>query len=313
MMITKIKPYNPSASEFESGWHVLDAKGKVLGRLATEAAMLLMGKHRPGYVPHMLSGDFVVIVNASEVTVTGNKAEQIVYKRHSQKPGNLKEIPFNRVRERFPERVIEHAVRGMLPKNKLGERMIRRLKVYAGEEHPHASQITWTERRPEREAAAAEKTAEEARNRAERRRQAAARRDIAAEAAAKAAPTGTEAEKPAAEETDTKKTTRGRAAAKAEAPEGTAAVAEPEVSEASEGDKAEKKPATRRRSPSRSSSSKPEGSSSTRRRSTSSATKSAGGRPGTSRSRSSSSSKPASSSGAKRPTIRRRSSDSKGK
>ena len=195
-MVTKIKPYNPSASELVSDWHVIDASGKVLGRLASETAMLLMGKHRPGYVPHMLSGDFVVITNAAEVLVTGNKADQIVYKRHSQKPGKLKEIPFRRVQEKFPERIIEHAVRGMLPRNKLGERMIRRLKVYAGEEHPHVSQLTWTERRPEREVELAAKAEEEAKKKAEARKRALAKREIAASAAAKSAAPSTEEDAP---------------------------------------------------------------------------------------------------------------------
>jgi len=128
--------------------------------------------------------------------VTGNKADQIVYKRHSQRPGKLKEIPFKRVQAKFPERIIEHAVRGMLPKNKLGERMIRRLKVYAGEEHPHVSQLTWTEHRPERDAIAAVKAEEEADNRAENRRLSVARAEIAASAAAKVAATEPETANP---------------------------------------------------------------------------------------------------------------------
>jgi len=216
-MVTKLKPYNPSAGDLEADWHVLDARGQILGRLATQAATLLMGKHRPNYVPHMISGDFVIITNAAEVATSGNKAEQIVYKRHSQKPGNLKEIPFRRVQETFPERIIEHAVRGMLPKNKLGERMIRRLKVYAGEEHPHASQIAWTEKRPERDAIAAAKAEEIARDRAASRELAAAKKDIAETAAAKApkaeAAAATEApakKKPSARATATKKATAAK-------------------------------------------------------------------------------------------------------
>ena len=182
-MVTRIKPYNPSADELVGDWHVIDARGKVLGRLATEVAMLLMGKHRPGYVPHLLSGDFVVVTNAADIVLTGNKASQIVYRRHEfTRSGHLKEIPLSRVQEKFPERVIEHAVRGMLPRNRLGERMIRRLKVYPGEEHPHAAQVTGTERRPEREAAQAEKAAEAARKAAERKERAAAKAEIAADA-----------------------------------------------------------------------------------------------------------------------------------
>lgn len=191
-MVTKIKLYNPSASELVSDWHLLDARGKVLGRFASHVAKLLMGKHRPEYVPHMLSGDFVVVTNAAEVVTTGNKADQIVFKRHSQRPGKLKEIPFKKVQEKFPERIIEHAVRGMLPKNKLGDRMIRRLKVYAGEDHPHVSQLTWSEHRPERDAVAAIKAEEEANKRAENRRLTVARREIAASAATKVAASDSE-------------------------------------------------------------------------------------------------------------------------
>jgi large subunit ribosomal protein L13 len=187
-MVTKLKPYNPSADELVSDWHVIDAKGKVLGRLATEVAMHLMGKHRPGYVPHMLSGDFVVVTNAADIVLTGNKAEQIVYTRHEfNRSGHIKQVPLLKVQEKFPERIVEHAVRGMLPRNRLGERMIRRLKVYAGEAHPHAAQVIGAERRPEREAAQAEKAAEAARKAAERKERAAAKVDIAAEAKGKAA------------------------------------------------------------------------------------------------------------------------------
>jgi large subunit ribosomal protein L13 len=214
-MVTKLKPYNPSVSDLEADWHVLDARGQILGRLATQAAMLLMGKHRPEYVPHMLSGDFVVITNAAEVATSGNKADHITYMRHSQKPGNLKEIPFRRVQEAFPERIIEHAVRGMLPKNKLGERMIRRLKVYAGEEHPHASQLAWTAQRPEREAAEAAKAEEAARSRAASKTRAAAKKEIAESATAKAEVSTTEkapAKKPSARATAAKKPAKKAAA-----------------------------------------------------------------------------------------------------
>ncbi len=247
-MVTKLKPYNPSASDLVADWHVLDAKGKVLGRIASEAATLLMGKHRPTYVPHMLSGDFVVIINAAEVMVTGNKADQIVYRRHSQKPGKLKEIPYRRVQDKFPERVIEHAVRGMLPKNKLGERMIRRLKVYAGEEHPHESQLTWTAGRPEREAAAAAEAEEVARKRAEQRKRAAAKKEIAAEATAKNAEPDVAEEKP--------KRSRRTPAKKADKTEAAAAtaVAEPESGESEE--KAVEKPAAEKKTPARRSSGK---------------------------------------------------------
>jgi len=154
-MVTNIKQYNPSVSAVVSDWQVIDASGQVLGRLATQVATLLMGKHRPTYVPHMLSGDFVIVINASEVKVTGLKAEKKVYKRHSQYPGNLKEIPYTRMQERHPERIIELAVKGMLPKSKLGRQMLKRLKIYSGAEHPHSAQVLGSERREIREAAAA--------------------------------------------------------------------------------------------------------------------------------------------------------------
>ena len=140
-MITRLKPYNPSASDLEAAWHVIDADGQVLGRLATDIAMKLMGKNKPGYVPHMLSGDYVVIVNAEKIKVTGKKAEQKEYIRHSQYPGNRKVIPYERMLERHPERNLTAAVKGMLPRNKLGRHMLGRLKVYAGPEHPHSAQV----------------------------------------------------------------------------------------------------------------------------------------------------------------------------
>jgi large subunit ribosomal protein L13 len=158
-MVTKLKHYNPRASELVNDWQVLDASGQVLGRLATQVATFLMGKHKPTYVPHMLTGDFVVVINAKEIRITGLKAEQKIYKRHSQYPGNLREIPYARMQERQPERIIELAVKGMLPKNKLGRKMLGRLKVYAGVEHPHEAQILGSERREAREEAAAVKAA----------------------------------------------------------------------------------------------------------------------------------------------------------
>ena len=153
-MVTKLKQYNPRASEIVNDWQVVDAEGQVLGRLATQVATFLMGKHKPTYVPHMLTGDFVVVINASKIKVTGLKAEQKIYKRYSQYPGTLKEIPYSRMHERQPTRIIELAVKGMLPKNKLGRQMMTRMKIYAGAEHPHEAQILGSDRREEREAAA---------------------------------------------------------------------------------------------------------------------------------------------------------------
>ena len=140
-MTTKLKPYNPKASELEAEWKVVDADGQILGRLATQIAWTLMGKHKPGYVPHLLTGDYVVVINAEKIRVTGKKAEQKLYLRHSQYPGNLKKIPYTRMQENHPDRIIQHAVKGMLPKTKLGRKMLGRLKVYSGAEHPHEAQV----------------------------------------------------------------------------------------------------------------------------------------------------------------------------
>ena len=146
MTTTLNQTYNPRISDLPAYWHVVDAEDQVLGRMASDIAVKLMGKHRPQYVPHLLSGDFVIVVNAAKVRVTGKKAGQKKYRRHSGYPGNLKEVPYSRMIERTPARVIELAVRGMLPKNKLGRKALRRLKVYAGPEHPHEAQIVGSER-----------------------------------------------------------------------------------------------------------------------------------------------------------------------
>jgi large subunit ribosomal protein L13 len=121
-------------------WHVIDAKGRVLGRVATAAARLLQGKHKPTYTPFLDTGDHVVVVNAASVKLTGRKDDQKVYRRHSGYEGGLREERARIVRQRRPERLVEEAVRGMLPKTKLGEAMYRKLKVYAGPDHPHAAQ-----------------------------------------------------------------------------------------------------------------------------------------------------------------------------
>lgn len=140
-MVQRLKPYNPRESDLERGWHVIDAADKVLGRLASEVAVKLMGKDKPGYAPHLLSGDFVVVTNAAKVKVTGRKADQKVYVRHNQYPGHRKEVPYAKEITLHPDRVILHAVRGMLPRTKLGNQMITRLKVYPGPEHPHSAQV----------------------------------------------------------------------------------------------------------------------------------------------------------------------------
>jgi large subunit ribosomal protein L13 len=125
----------------ESGrWHVIDADGQVLGRIATAAARLLQGKHKAAYTPFIDTGDHVVVVNAAKVKLTGRKEDQKIYRQHSGYEGGLREERARTVRQRHPERLVEEAVRGMLPKTKLGEAMYRKLKVYAGPEHPHAAQ-----------------------------------------------------------------------------------------------------------------------------------------------------------------------------
>jgi len=226
-MVTKLKQYNPKASDIVNDWQVVDADGQVLGRLASQVAMYLMGKHKPTYVPHMLTGDFVVVINASKIKVTGAKAEQKIYKRHSQYPGNLKEIPYARMQERQPTRIIELAVRGMLPKSKLGRQMMTRLKIYAGAEHPHSAQVLGSEKRPAREAAAAAKaeaaaaTAKPAAKKAAPKKASAPKAEAAAvateavetaEAAPKKAPAkkATAAKKPAAKKPAAKKATAAK-------------------------------------------------------------------------------------------------------
>ncbi len=126
--------------DVERVWFVVDAKGKILGRLASEVAQVLRGKHKPSFTPHVDGGDFVVIVNAGQIELTGRKRESKVYYRHTGFPGGIRSITAGRLLETRPERAIEHAVRGMLPKGRLGRRMLRKLKVYAGAEHPHAAQ-----------------------------------------------------------------------------------------------------------------------------------------------------------------------------
>ena len=121
-------------------WYVVDAEGKTLGRLASQIASRLRGKHKAEYTPHVDTGDYIVVVNAEKVRVTGNKGKGKMYYRHTGYPGGLKEASFDKMIERHPERVIELAVKGMLPKNPLGRAMYRKLKVYAGTEHPHAAQ-----------------------------------------------------------------------------------------------------------------------------------------------------------------------------
>ena len=132
--------YTAKAGQVENKWVVVDAQGKVLGRLASQIAMRLRGKHKPEYTPHVDTGDYVVVVNAAKLRVTGRKAERKIYYRHTETPGGLKQTNFAKLHAARPERVLEKAVKGMLPKGPLGYAMLRKLKVYAGGTHPHSAQ-----------------------------------------------------------------------------------------------------------------------------------------------------------------------------
>lgn len=137
-----MRTYVTKASDIERRWWVIDASGKTLGRLATEIARLLRGKNKPIYSPHLDTGDFVVVINAAKVRVTGKKAEEKIYYHHTHYPGGLKSITFAKLLDTHPTRLIEHAVKGMLPHNRQGRAMARRLKVYAGDTHPHQAQTS---------------------------------------------------------------------------------------------------------------------------------------------------------------------------
>lgn len=134
------KTYLPSKDSLEHKWFVVDATDKRLGRLASEIAMVLRGKNKPTYTPHMDTGDFVIVINAEKVAVTGKKRTQKMYYRTSGRPGGMKSETFDKLQSRIPERIIEHAVKGMLPKNSLGRQLFTKLKVYAGDSHPHQAQ-----------------------------------------------------------------------------------------------------------------------------------------------------------------------------
>lgn len=155
------RTYSATADELNPRWYVIDAKDLVLGRLASDAAQVLRGKWKPTFTPHMLCGDYVVIINAAKVDVTRNRRELKVYFRHSQYPGGGKSETLRQALERHPERVIERAVRGMLPRNRLGDDMMGRLKVYPGERHPHAAQQPTPWVRPTAESVLAEQAEQE--------------------------------------------------------------------------------------------------------------------------------------------------------
>lgn len=135
-----MKTYVAKASEIEQKWYVVDVKDKVLGRVATEIASVLRGKHKPEYTPFLDTGDYVIVVNADQIKVTGKKEHEKTYRRHSGYPGGLKEVTLGEVRAKHPERILKQAVKGMLPKNALGRQMLKKLKVYAGPDHNHQAQ-----------------------------------------------------------------------------------------------------------------------------------------------------------------------------
>ncbi|MBU6504803.1 MAG: 50S ribosomal protein L13 [Betaproteobacteria bacterium] len=135
-----MKTFSAKAQDVQREWYVVDATDRVLGRLASQIALRLRGKHKAIYTPHVDTGDFIVVVNADKIRVTGNKGEDKMYYRHSGYPGGIYETNFNKLRARHPARVLEKAVKGMLPKGPLGYAMIKKMKVYAGAEHPHAAQ-----------------------------------------------------------------------------------------------------------------------------------------------------------------------------
>jgi large subunit ribosomal protein L13 len=142
-----MKTYSAKAADLQPQWYIIDAEGQVLGRVASQIATILRGKHKPTFTPHLNSGDFVVVINADKIAVTGNRMEQKVYYRHSQYPGGLKKTTLRQTLEgKHPERALEHAVRGMVMHNRLGTQIMKRLKIYAGPNHPHQAQkpVVWT-------------------------------------------------------------------------------------------------------------------------------------------------------------------------
>jgi large subunit ribosomal protein L13 len=135
-----MKTYSAKPYEVDQNWLIVDADGQILGRMATQIAARLRGKHKAEYTPHVDTGDFIVVINAEKVQVTGNKAKDKIYHSHSGYPGGLKSISFEKLQQKSPERIIQAAVKGMLPRTPLGRAMLKKLKVYAGAEHPHGAQ-----------------------------------------------------------------------------------------------------------------------------------------------------------------------------
>ena len=249
-MATQTKPHRTRASELEPAWHVLDAEGKTLGRLSSEVAVLLQGKHKPTYVPYLNTGDFVIVINAEKIRVTGSKLDQKVYYRHSGYHGGLKEETLSHLLDRAPTRALKHAVKGMLPKNIMGRRMLSRLKLYAGDSHPHAAQVNARPKlqdvngpptaRVSPPASPAVSEGEEAKPRRTRRTQPTSATQDAQETAPAAEASEAEVAAPEADEAKPRRTRRAQpkaatqdaqaTASKAEAPE--AEVAVPEADEA---------------------------------------------------------------------------------
>src|SRR5437764_1129024 len=144
---TMMKTYSAKAADLQPKWYLIDAEGQVLGRVASQIAQILRGKHKPTFTPHLDSGDFVVVINADKIAVTGKRLDQKIYYRHSQYPGGLKSISLRHVLSgKYPERALEHAVRGMVMHNRLGTQVMKHLKIYTGPTHPHEAQkpVVWT-------------------------------------------------------------------------------------------------------------------------------------------------------------------------
>lgn len=150
----RMTTYSLKGDDIEKEWQVVDAEGQTLGRLATVVAGMLRGKHKPSFTPHMDMGDNVIVLNASKIKVTGTKLADKIYYRHTGYMGGLKERPLEEMLEKYPGRVIEFAVRGMLPKNKLGRKMLKHLKVYSGPDHPHEAQVNASRKRQKGQLAA---------------------------------------------------------------------------------------------------------------------------------------------------------------
>ena len=142
MRMRDFKTYLPKKNDIRCEWHLVDATGETLGRLASRISRTLQGKNKPSYTPHLLTGDYVVVINAAKIKVTGRKLEQKTYYRHSGYTGNLKSVVLKDLMSTYPERAIQFAVKGMLPNNKLASTMLKRLKVYANDQHPHSAHLT---------------------------------------------------------------------------------------------------------------------------------------------------------------------------